>query len=208
MTATTATWGIPYATSTDRPCDGATITESMAEAVDLILHRFDLDLAALVTIPYASLSAGVDFTTPPSTVTGAFAVTAVFDRALADTANLSNLSQNPSVIQVPPSLPGVYLTGTYAEAQLFPASTHTPGDGSFMIVNTAKDDTSATISRSESQVSNNATHDQFQQIGSMGSFVSPATTGYGVRNTINAFGSLNDTMGVHQQNLYVFWISD
>lgn len=56
MTGTTATWAIPYATGTDRLCDGNEITQSMAERIDTILTAFDVDIAFLNNIPTAKLT--------------------------------------------------------------------------------------------------------------------------------------------------------
>lgn len=56
MVATTPTWLIPYAQSTDRLCDGCTITEAMADRIDDILTQFDADLAISQVQPLARAS--------------------------------------------------------------------------------------------------------------------------------------------------------
>lgn len=207
MTATTATWGITYATSTDRPCDGAVITEAMAEDVDAILRQFDLDLAVLQTIPYASLSTGV---AASATLTlGIAGITPAFDTVLADTASLSNLSANPGVIQVPPTLPGIYLGGAYGEQQLLPLNSHTPGDGAEINVNVQNDSGSVTAARSETQVSNiSPFRDNNQMLGCVGPFIANSTTGFTVENRTIAQGDINDVVTQYQANLFALWISD
>lgn len=103
MTAVTATWGIPYATSTDRLCDGCTITEDMAERVDDILNQFDISLAASEVVPLARASrqSGQD---------GVQAGTLEFTAVDFDTTGIGNLATPTAPIMI--TQEGRWMMGT------------------------------------------------------------------------------------------------
>jgi hypothetical protein len=99
MTATTATWAIPYATGTDRLCDAASITESMARRVDDIMFAFDADVTFLHDIPAARIS----WTSPSSlqqAQTGGCTspIGILYNTADYDTDNMVNLSVDTTII--------------------------------------------------------------------------------------------------------------
>ena len=97
MTATTPTWAIPYATGTDRLCDGADITAQMALRVDAILEAFALDIAFLANIPCAGVQASNTISIP--TVGGSTSPHGVpWDTVNYDTDNMVNLPVDPTII--------------------------------------------------------------------------------------------------------------
>lgn len=97
MTLATSTWAIPYATDTDRLCDGAAITQSMAERVDDVLAAFDTDLAFLQNVPSAGLQVSVTFTqVETGGCTSPYGIR--FDTVNYDTDNMANLPVDPSII--------------------------------------------------------------------------------------------------------------
>jgi hypothetical protein len=98
MVATTATWAIPYAQSTDPFCDGNEITQSLAERVDELLDVLDLDITEVERPAFASISV----TTPVLTESGFYTV--YYDTIDEDTANLADLSLDSQVIQRPQGL--------------------------------------------------------------------------------------------------------
>jgi hypothetical protein len=63
MTATTAVYGIVYATSTDPLCNGADITEQMAESIESALSTLAADIPRLTVVPYTVVATLVD---PPT----------------------------------------------------------------------------------------------------------------------------------------------
>lgn len=97
MTATTATWAIPYATGTDPLCNGATITESMAERVDAVLEAFALDLVFLGNIPAAAVQVSNTSNISVPTV-GGLTAGVPWDTVNYDTASMVNLPVDPTVI--------------------------------------------------------------------------------------------------------------
>lgn len=92
MVATTATWAIPYAQSTDPFCDGPEITQAMAERIDSLLDTVDTALQLAQRPAYASISV----TTPTNTQTTSYTV--YYDTVNEDTANLVDLSVDSQVI--------------------------------------------------------------------------------------------------------------
>jgi hypothetical protein len=97
MTAATATWAIPYATGTDPLCDGAEITQAMAERVDAILGAFDDDLEFLHNIPAARVELSVAATQAETAgCTSPFGV--FWDTVDYDTANMVNLAVDRAII--------------------------------------------------------------------------------------------------------------
>lgn len=81
MTGETVTWEIPYATDTDRLCDGYAIVQAMAERVDAILDDFDATLATSQVRPLARVSTSVTQETTDGSPS--------FETVDFDTANLA-----------------------------------------------------------------------------------------------------------------------
>lgn len=108
MTATTATWAIPYATGTDRLCDGDDITQSMAERMDAILTAFDADITFLNNIPTAQVEmTGAAFT---NYVAGFGPSPGVpWNTVVYDTDNMVDLPVDPTVITY--QRPGYFVLG-------------------------------------------------------------------------------------------------
>lgn len=104
MVAVTATWQIPYAQSFDPFCDGAEITQAMAERVDELLDAQDVALRAFQRPAYASISV----TTPQNTVS--FRI--LYDTTDEDTAGLVDLSFDPYSIY--PNQAGIWVSGVIA----------------------------------------------------------------------------------------------
>jgi len=102
MVATTTLWSIPYAQSFDPFCDGAAITQAMAERVDELLDSQDLALAFLQRPAYASVSVTT------SAPTESFRIR--YDTVDEDTANLVDLALDPFSIY--PDPPGIWISGT------------------------------------------------------------------------------------------------
>ena len=115
MTATTTTWAIPYATSTDPFCSGADIIDSMADRVDALLVTFNAGLDRVVTVPYASISTTTAQTAGPFP-SGVFlslpGVIVQYDTVDEDTDNLTNLPTLPSAITIPVASGGYWATFT------------------------------------------------------------------------------------------------
>lgn len=127
MTATTATWAIPYAQSTDPLCDGWEITKAMADRVDDILAEFDVDLAATEVIPIARAS--------QLDLQAAGTVGVQFTAADFDTANLVNLAEPTKPITITKDT--IWMVGGY---HLWDAPT-TGGTWSFQIQGTVTSNT-------------------------------------------------------------------
>lgn len=104
MVAVTATWEIPYAQSFDPFCDGAAITQAMAERVDALLDTQDGALALLQRPAYASISVTV------AADTEGFRIH--YDTTDEDTANLVDLSLDPFSIY--PNSTGIWFAGDMA----------------------------------------------------------------------------------------------
>jgi hypothetical protein len=106
MPSATAVWEIPYAVGTDRMCDGYLYVQAMAERVDEILDEFDADLPRLQTPPMAKIMTSV----PSETITtdGAEHIIS-YDTVNYDTANMSNLTFDPTVLTFP--INGYYMQG-------------------------------------------------------------------------------------------------
>lgn len=95
MSATTATWAIPYPESPDRFCDGYLFTQRMAERVDEIMNVFDVDLLRVQVIPLARVSVNA----PELLVfNGVFIQPIRYDTVDFDTAGLANLSLDLSTL--------------------------------------------------------------------------------------------------------------
>ena len=108
MTATTATWAIPYATGTDRLCDGADITAQMALRVDAILEQFAEDIQFLANIPCAA--ARVTTTVTVATIGGSTSPHGVpWAQVDYDTDNMVNLPVDPTIITY--QRPGYFIYG-------------------------------------------------------------------------------------------------
>ena len=97
MTATTATWAIPYAQSTDRLCDGHDITRSMALRVDAIMAAFDVDVEFLGNIPACRLQFS-NAATQAQTGGATSPFGLFFDTVDYDTDGMTNLSVDSSTI--------------------------------------------------------------------------------------------------------------
>lgn len=102
ITASTANWGIPYATPATRLCDGYDAVTQMAGAVAETLVEFTTDLSRVLTIPYASVAA---FTQQllATNIAGFAAPMLVidYDTVNADTGGYTNLATLPSEINLP-----------------------------------------------------------------------------------------------------------
>jgi hypothetical protein len=108
MTATTATWAIPYATGTDRLCDGADITAQMALRVDAILENFAEDILFLSNIPCAAVRAST--TIAMVTIGGSTSPHGVpWNTVDYDTDNMVNLPADATVITY--QRPGYFIYG-------------------------------------------------------------------------------------------------
>jgi hypothetical protein len=108
VTATTPTWAIPYATGTDRLCDGADITAQMALRVDAILQNFADDIAFLANIPCAGVELAANVNVP--TVGGSTSPVGVpWDLVNYDTDNMVNLPVDPAIITY--QRPGYFIYG-------------------------------------------------------------------------------------------------
>lgn len=110
MTATTSTYAIVYATSTDALCDGADITELMAESIETALSGLAVDIDRLTVVPYCVLAVTV---TPP-TATNPASLTVAWDSVLADTDQFANFTTGiPATIDWNPTQhpTGVYMNG-------------------------------------------------------------------------------------------------
>lgn len=102
ITASTATWGIPYATPATRLCDGYDAIDQMATAVDNLLVTFNADLDRIVTPPYASISTVVPQTVNTNVAGFAAPLLVIdYDTVNADTDNLTNLATLPSILTLP-----------------------------------------------------------------------------------------------------------
>lgn len=92
MSAVTATWAIPYATSTDVFCDAYLTIQAMAERVDEILDVFDFDEARTSVIPLARIG----FNGAQQVNDGTTQVNTTFTQVDFDTTNLADLSVDPT----------------------------------------------------------------------------------------------------------------
>lgn len=110
MTGTTTTYGIVYATSGDALCDGASITEQMAESIESALSTLATDIPRLTVIPYCVLGALVD---EPVAVNPA-TITVNWDSVIADTNQFADFPTDgfPTMDWNPTQHPtGVYMNG-------------------------------------------------------------------------------------------------
>lgn len=97
MSATTATWAIPYPESPDRFCDGYLFTQRMAERVDEIMNVFDVDLLRVQVIPLARVSVDIQ---ELLVFNGVFQQPIRYISVDFDTAGLANLSLDLSTLKV------------------------------------------------------------------------------------------------------------
>lgn len=110
VTASTATYAIVYATSTDALCDGADITEQMAESIETALSGVAADIARLTVIPYIVVA---ETASAPSAVNPAI-ITVPWDSVVADTDNFADFPTDgdPTMDWNPTQHPtGVYMNG-------------------------------------------------------------------------------------------------
>lgn len=124
MVATTTTWAIPYAQSTDPFCDGAEITQALAERVDELLDAQDVGLQSLERPPYASVSITHGQLTQLSTYY------MYFDTTDEDTNNLVDIALDP--LGITPRPTGIWLAGINANS-----ATANPGSNFFTIGTTS-----------------------------------------------------------------------
>jgi hypothetical protein len=111
VTAVTPIWNIPYATGTDRLCDGYAILDSMAQQIEDELDIFTTDLERVVTIPYASISANtVQLLATNLTGFAAPVLVINYDTVNADTGDYTAIATLPSILTLPSD---VSATGGY-----------------------------------------------------------------------------------------------
>jgi hypothetical protein len=123
MVATTTLWSIPYAQSFDPFCDGAAITQAMAERVDELLDTQFAALGLLERPQYASIS----ITTPAPTEDYRIR----FDTTDEDTANLVDLALDPFSIY--PDSTGIWYTGVHGASITIVGATETWSTGTFLV---------------------------------------------------------------------------
>ena len=108
--------GLVYPEGSDRPCDVAPTTCEFSEGVEGYLDQLD-DLVnrTATTVPMVWLQ-----TLEPVTVTqGAVAlptITPIFDTVVVDTANMADLTSNPSEITI--TRTGIYMFGFYTRGKI------------------------------------------------------------------------------------------
>lgn len=99
MATCTPIFGLPYAEGSDRPCDINETLCEFAEAVEVVLDRYDAVVDRVVdTVPMVQ----VKLTAPLTVVSaGTTTFTIPFDTISFDTANMVNLAASPYAITFP-----------------------------------------------------------------------------------------------------------
>lgn len=111
MVAYTSTYTLPYAQSTDRICDGATITQQLAEAVDAVLNTFDTDANRLELVPYARMSVSTAY--EADVLNNSNLDLLLFDTVDTDTAGMADSVKDNRSFHVATDS-GIWLAGALA----------------------------------------------------------------------------------------------
>lgn len=107
MSATTINRRYEYPIATDRPGDTALFTSRAVAAMDADLLYLDSEYKRFERYPFALIERNVPYSLDIHT--GSTPVT--FDTVIEDTWGMVDLAKAPTVISIPPDVPGYYAVG-------------------------------------------------------------------------------------------------